>query len=233
MENSIQQKIGGYALNREYDIRGIMIPRIGDLLYYDTFDMQAVIQEYDDERFYNTRYMPVGVIVNISKDMKTLKIVTPYLLQICLDLKERISEKNMIKTLKSFVRKYTAEMFKTELEDMKFNLTTADDLQMIIDNSESIIQGINKLGTNINVIKELSISEIIKKGLLIYNDNNKIKLTYGLSDNFNKVSTNDIRMEDRDTNMNIVKTIKDFKELYTDLNNLECYIIPIATITLD
>ena len=34
----------------------------------------------------------------------------------------------MIKTLKSFVRAYTKEIFKEELEDMKFNLTTTEDL---------------------------------------------------------------------------------------------------------
>lgn len=40
-------------------------------------------------------------------------------------------------------------------------------------------------------------------------------------------------MEDRDTQMNVVRTIKDFKERYEDLETLEGYIIPIATIKLD
>ena len=93
-EEGLTQKIGGYTLDREYDMRGIMIPRIGDLLYYDNMDMQAIIQEYDDERFYHIdRFLPIGVIADVSDDHKTLKIVTPYLLKINFDLKERISEK--------------------------------------------------------------------------------------------------------------------------------------------
>ena len=73
------------------------------------------------------------------------------------------------------------------------------------------------------------ISDLIKK----FKEKDKLKLTYGLYDNFHKVSTNDIRMEDRDTQMNVVRTIKDFKESYEDLETLEGYIIPIATIKLD
>ena len=235
-EEGLTQKIGGYTLDREYDMRGIMIPRIGDLLYYDNMDMQAIVQEYDDERFHHRdRFLPIGVIADVSDDQKTLKIVTPYLLKINFDLKERISEKNMIKALKSFVRAYTKEMFKEELEDMKFNLTTTEDLQMIIDNSDLVIQGIDKFEDIMGVTCDANtkISDLIKKDLLIYKDKDKLKLTYGLCDNFHKVSTNDIRMEDRDTQMNVVRTIKDFKEKYEDLETLEGYIIPIATIKLD
>ena len=236
-EEGLTQKIGGYTLDREYDMRGIMIPRIGDLLYYDNMDMQAIVQEYDDERFYHIdRFLPIGVIADVSDDHKTLKIVTPYLLKINFDLKERISEKNMIKALKSFVRAYTKEMFNEELEDMKFNLTTTEDLQMIIDNSDLVIQGIDKFEDIMAITLDsgkTKISDLIKKDLLIYKEKDKLKLTYGLCDNFHKVSTNDIRMEDRDTQMNVVRTIKDFKERYEDLETLEGYIIPIATIKLD
>lgn len=35
--------IGGYKKDREYDMRGIMIPRVGDLLYYDSMDMQVIV----------------------------------------------------------------------------------------------------------------------------------------------------------------------------------------------
>ena len=42
-EEGLTWKIGGYTLDREYDMRGIMIPRIGDLLYYDNMDMQAIV----------------------------------------------------------------------------------------------------------------------------------------------------------------------------------------------
>ena len=138
----------------------------------------------------------------------------------------------MIKTLKSFVRAYTKEMFKEELEDMKFNLTTTEDLQMIIDNSDLVIQGIYKFEDIMRITLDsgkTKISDLIKK----FKEKDKLKLTYGLCDNFHKVSTNDIRMEDRDTQMNVVRTIKDFKESYEDLETLEGYIIPIATIKLD
>ena len=138
----------------------------------------------------------------------------------------------MIKALKSFVRAYTKEMFKEELEDMKFNLTTTEDLQMIIDNSDLVIQGIDKFEDIMRITLDsgkTKISDLIKK----FKEKDKLKLTYGLCDNFHKVSTNDIRMEDRDTQMNVVRTIKDFKESYEDLETLEGYIIPIATIKLD
>ena len=129
----------------------------------------------------------------------------------------------------------TKEMFKEELEDMKFNLTTTEDLQMIIDNSDLVIQGIDKFEDIMGVTCDANtkISDLIKKDLLIYKEKDKLKLTYGLCDNFHKVSTNDIRMEDRDTQMNVVRTIKDFKEKYEDLETIDGYIIPIATIKLD
>ena len=215
-----------YNKNREYDMRGIMIPCIGDILYYDTVDMQAIIQEVDDDRYINSRFLPIGVIADISTDLKTIKLITPYLIEVSLDMNERISEKNIMKELKSFVRAYTKDIFKGDIEDMKFNMTTTADLQLLINNSDAVLKGIDFFN-KLNVPKKLNIRQIISDNILIYDNKGNIKFTYGIKDNFHI----EYNKKDDDTAWNNVKTLKDFKE--TDIKTLDCYIIPIATIKLD
>lgn len=223
-DNNIHKNL--YNKTREYDIRGIMIPCIGDILYYDTVDMQAIIQEVNDDRYINPRFLPIGVIADISTDLKTIKLITPYLIKISLDMNERISEKNIMKELKSFVRAYTKDLFKEDIEDMKFNMTTTADLQLLINNSDAVLQGIDYFN-KLNVPEKLDIRELISDGILIYDNKGNIKFTYGLKDNFHM----EYDKKDNDTAWNNVKTLKDFKE--TNIEILDCYIIPIATIKLD
>ncbi len=222
-DNNIHKNL--YNKTREYDIRGIMIPRIGDILYYDTADMQAIIQEVNDDRYINPRFLPIGVIADISTDLKTIKLITPYLIKVSLGMNERISEKNIMKELKSFVRAYTKDLFKEDIEDMKFNMTTTADLQLLINNSDAVLKGIDYFN-KLNVPENLDIKELISDGILIYDNKGNIRFTYGLKDNFHiEYNTKD------DTAWNNVKTLKDFKE--TNMEILDCYIIPIATIKLD
>lgn len=223
-DNNIHKNL--YNKTREYDIRGIMIPCIGDILYYDTVDMQAIIQEVNDDRYINSRFLPIGVIADISTDLKTIKLITPYLIKVSLDMNERISEKNIMKELKSFVRAYTKDLFKEDIEDMKFNMTTTADLQLLINNSDVVLQGIDYFN-KLNVPKDLDIKELISDAILIYDNKGNIKFTYGLKDNFYM----EYDKKDDDTAWNNVKTLKDFKG--TNMKILDCYIIPIATIKLD
>ncbi len=223
-DNNIHKNL--YNKTREYDIRGIMIPCIGDILYYDTVDMQAIIQEVNDDRYINPRFLPIGVIADISTDLKTIKLITPYLIKVSLDMNERISEKNIMKELKSFVRTYTKDLFKEDIEDMKFNIATTADLQLLINNSDAVLKGIDYFN-KLNVPENLDIKELISDGILIYDNKGNIKLTYGIKDNFHM----EYNKKDDDTAWNNVKTLKDFKE--TNMEILDCYIIPIATIKLD
>lgn len=223
-DNNIHKNL--YNKTREYDIRGIMIPRIGDILYYDMVDMQAIIQEVNDDRYINPRFLPIGVIADISTDLKTIKLITPYLIKVSLDMNERISEKNIMKELKSFVRAYTKDLFKEDIEDMKFNMTTTADLQLLINNSDAVLDGIDYFN-KLNVPKDLDIKELISDEILIYDNKGNIKFTYGLKDNFHM----EYDKKDDDTAWNNVKTLKNFKEI--NMKILDCYIIPIATIKLD
>lgn len=212
-------------------MRGIMIPCIGDILYYDTIDKQAIIQEVGDDRFINLRFIPIGIIADISTDCKTLKLITPYLIKVSFDMNEKISEKNIIKELKSFVRSYMKQLFNEELDDMKFNMATADDLQLLIDNSDKVLNGIEYFN-NINIPKDKDIQEIISNDLIVFDNKKSLEFTYSLKDNYNIDKTiSDIRLENRNDTWNNIKTWKDIKD--SQVETLDCYIIPIATITLD
>lgn len=229
IQNSIHKNL--FNKKREYDMRGIMIPCIGDILYYDTIDKQAIIQEVEDDRFINLRFIPIGIIADISTDCKTLKLITPYLIKVSFDMNEKISEKNIIKELKSFVRSYTKQLFNEELDDMKFNMATADDLQLLIDNSDKILNGIEYFN-NINIPKDKDIQEIISNDIIVFDNKKSLEFTYSLKDNYNIDKTiSDIRLENRNDTWNNIKTWKDIKDSHVE--TLDCYIIPIATITLD
>lgn len=229
IQNSIHKNL--FNKKREYDMRGIMIPCIGDILYYDTIDKQAIIQEVGDDRFINLRFIPIGIIADISTDCKTLKLITPYLIKVSFDMNEKISEKNIIKELKSFVRSYMKQLFNEELDDMKFNMATADDLQLLIDNSDKILNGIEYFN-NINIPKDKDIQEIISNDIIVFDNKKSLEFTYSLKDNYNIDKTiSDIRLENRNDTWNNIKTWKDIKD--SQVETLDCYIIPIATITLD
>lgn len=229
LQNSIHKNL--FNKKREYDMRGIMIPYIGDILYYDTIDKQAIIQEVGDDRFINLRFIPIGIIVDISTDCKTLKLITPYLIKVSFDMNEKISEKNILKELKSFVRSYTKQLFNEELDDMKFNMATADDLQLLIDNSDKVLNGIEYFN-NINIPKDKDIQEIISNDIIVFDNKKSLEFTYSLKDNYNIDKTiSDIRLENRNNSWNNIKTLKDIKD--SQVETLDCYIIPIATITLD
>ena len=229
LQNSIHKNL--FNKKREYDMRGIMIPCIGDILYYDTIDKQAIIQEVGDDRFINLRFIPIGIIADISTDCKTLKLITPYLIKVSFDMNEKISEKNIIKELKSFVRSYMKQLFNEELDDMKFNMATADDLQLLIDNSDKILNGIEYFN-NINIPKDKDIQEIISNDIIVVDNKKSLEFTYSLKDNYNIDKTiSDIRLENRNDTWNNIKTWKDIKD--SQVETLDCYIIPIATITLD
>ena len=229
IQNSIHKNL--FNKKREYDMRGIMIPCIGDILYYDTIDKQAIIQEVEDDRFINLRFIPIGIIADISTDCKTLKLITPYLIKASFDMNEKISEKNIIKELKSFVRSYTKQLFNEELDDMKFNMATADDLQLLIDNSDKVLNGIEYFN-NINIPKDKDIQEIISNDIIVFDNKKSLEFTYSLKDNYNIDKTiSDIRLENRNDTWNNLKTWKDIKD--SQVETLDCYIIPIATITLD
>lgn len=229
IQNSIHKNL--FNKKREYDMRGIMIPCIGDILYYDTIDKQAIIQEVGDDRFINLRFIPIGIIADISTDCKTLKLITPYLIKVSFDMNEKISEKNIIKELKSFVRSYTKQLFNEELDDMKFNMATADDLQLLIDNSDKVLNGIEYFN-NINIPKDKDIQEIISNDIIVFDNKKSLEFTYSLKDNYNIDKTiSDIRLENRNDTWNNIKTWKDIKGSQVEI--LDCYIIPIATITLD
>ena len=229
IQNSIHKNL--FNKKREYDMRGIMIPCIGDILYYDTIDKQAIIQEVGDDRFINLRFIPIGIIADISTDCKTLKLITPYLIKVSFDMNEKISEKNIIKELKSFVRSYMKQLFNEELDDMKFNMATADDLQLLIDNSDKVLNGIEYFN-NINIPKDKDIQEIISNDIIVFDNKKSLEFTYSLKDNYNIDKTiSDIRLENRNDTWNNIKTLKDIKD--SQVETLDCYIIPIATITLD
>ena len=229
IQNSIHKNL--FNKKREYDMRGIMIPCIGDILYYDTIDKQAIIQEVGDDRFINLRFIPIGIIADISTDCKTLKLITPYLIKVSFDMNEKISEKNIIKELKSFVRSYTKQLFNEELDDMKFNMATADDLQLLIDNSDKVLNGIEYFN-NINIPKDKDIQEIISNDIIVFDNKKSLEFTYSLKDNYNIDKTiSDIRLENRNDTWNNIKTLKDIKD--SQVETLDCYIIPVATITLD
>ena len=229
LQNSIHKNL--FNKKREYDMRGIMIPCIGDILYYDTIDKQAIIQEVGDDRFINLRFIPIGIIADISTDCKTLKLITPYLIKVSFDMNEKISEKNIIKELKSFVRTYMKQLFNEELDDMKFNMATADDLQLLIDNSDKVLNGIEYFN-NINIPKDKDIQEIISNDIIVFDNKKSLEFTYSLKDNYNIDKTiSDIRLENRNDTWNNIKTWKDIKD--SQVETLDCYIIPIATITLD
>ena len=229
LQNSIHKNL--FNKKREYDMRGIMIPCIGDILYYDTIDKQAIIQEVGDDRFINLRFIPIGIIADISTNCKTLKLITPYLIKVSFDMNEKISEKNIIKELKSFVRSYMKQLFNEELDDMKFNMATADDLQLLIDNSDKILNGIEYFN-NINIPKDKDIQEIISNDIIVVDNKKSLEFTYSLKDNYNIDKTiSDIRLENRNDTWNNIKTWKDIKD--SQVETLDCYIIPIATITLD
>lgn len=229
IQNSIHKNL--FNKKREYDMRGIMIPCIGDILYYDTIDKQAIIQEVGDDRFINLRFIPIGIIADISTDCKTLKLITPYLIKVSFDMNEKISEKNIIKELKSFVRSYMKQLFNEELDDMKFNMATADDLQLLIDNSDKVLDGIEYFN-NINIPKDKDIQEIISNDIIVVDNKKSLEFTYSLKDNYNIDKTiSDIRLENRNDTWNNIKTWKDIKD--SQVETLDCYIIPIATITLD
>lgn len=229
LQNSIHKNL--FNKKREYNMRGIMIPCIGDILYYDTIDKQAIIQEVGDDRFINLRFIPIGIIADISTDCKTLKLITPYLIKVSFDMNETISEKNIIKELKSFVRSYMKQLFNEELDDMKFNMATADDLQLLIDNSDKVLNGIEYFN-NINIPKDKDIQEIISNDLIVFDNKKSLEFTYSLKDNYNIDKTiSDIRLENRNDTWNNIKTWKDIKD--SQVETLDCYIIPIATITLD
>lgn len=229
LQNSIHKNL--FNKKREYDMRGIMIPCIGDILYYDTIDKQAIIQEVGDDRFINLRFIPIGIIADISTNCKTLKLITPYLIKVSFDMNEKISEKNIIKELKSFVRTYTKQLFNEELDDMKFNMATTDDLQLLIDNSDKILNGIEYFN-NINIPKDKDIQEIISNDIIVVDNKKSLEFTYSLKDNYNIDKTiSDIRLENRNDTWNNIKTWKDIKD--SQVETLDCYIIPIATITLD
>lgn len=229
LQNSIHKNL--FNKKREYDMRGIMIPCIGDILYYDTIDKQAIIQEVGDDRFINSRFVPIGIITNISTDYKTLKLITPYLIKVSFDMKERISEKNILKELKLFVRSYTKDLFSEDIEDLKFNMATSDNLQLLIDNSDKVLEGI-KYFNNINIPKDRDIQEIISNDIIVYDDKKSLGFTYGLNDNYNiDKSINDIRLENRNNTWNNVKSWKDIKD--SQVETLDCYVIPVATIILD
>lgn len=229
IQNSIHKNL--FNKKREYDMRGIMIPCIGDILYYDTIDKQAIIQEVEDDRFINLRFIPIGIIADISTDCKTLKLITPYLIKVSFDMNEKISEKKIIKELKSFVRSYTKQLFNEELDDMKFNMATADDLQLLIDNSDKVLNGIEYFN-NINIPKDKDIQEIISNDIIVFDNKKSLEFTYSLKDNYNIDKTiSDIRLENRNDTWNNLKTWKDIKD--SQVETLDCYIIPIATITLD
>ena len=229
IQNSIHKNL--FNKKREYDMRGIMIPCIGDILYYDTIDKQAIIQEVGDDRFINLIFIPIGIIADISTDCKTLKLITPYLIKVSFDMNEKISEKNIIKELKSFVRSYTKQLFNEELDDMKFNMATADDLQLLIDNSDKVLNGIEYFN-NINIPKDKDIQEIISNDIIVFDNKKSLEFTYSLKDNYNIDKTiSDIRLENRNDTWNNIKTWKDIKD--SQVETLDCYIIPIATITLD
>ena len=229
IQNSIHKNL--FNKKREYDMRGIMIPCIGDILYYDTIDKQAIIQEVGDDRFINLRFIPIGIIADISTDCKTLKLITPYLIKVSFDMNEKISEKNIIKELKSFVRSYTKQLFNEELDDMKFNMATADDLQLLIDNSDKVLNGIEYFN-NINIPKDKDIQEIISNDIIVFDNKKSLEFTYSLKDNYNIDKTiSDIRLENRNDTCNNIQTWKDIRVTYVE--TLDCYIIPIATITLD
>lgn len=229
IQNSIHKNL--FNKKRKYDMRGIMIPCIGDILYYDTIDKQAIIQEVGDDRFINLRFIPIGIIADISTDCKTLKLITPYLIKVSFDMNEKISEKNIIKELKSFVRSYTKQLFNEELDDMKFNMATADDLQLLIDNSDKVLNGIEYFN-NINIPKDKDIQEIISNDIIVFDNKKSLEFTYSLKDNYNIDKTiSDIRLENRNDTWNNIKTWKDIKD--SQVETLDCYIIPIATITLD
>ena len=229
IQNSIHKNL--FNKKREYDMRGIMIPCIGDILYYDTIDKQAIIQEVGDDRFINLRFIPIGIIADILTDCKTLKLITPYLIKVSFDMNEKISEKNIIKELKSFVRSYTKQLFNEELDDMKFNMATADDLQLLIDNSDKVLNGIEYFN-NINIPKDKDIQEIISNDIIVFDNKKSLEFTYSLKDNYNIDKTiSDIRLENRNDTWNNIKTWKDIKD--SQVETLDCYIIPVATITLD
>ena len=146
-------------------------------------------------------------------------------------MNEKISEKNIIKELKSFVRSYTKQLFNEELDDMKFNMATADDLQLLIDNSDKVLSGIEYFN-NINIPKDKDIQEIISNDIIVFDNKKSLEFTYSLKDNYNIDKTiSDIRLENRNDTWNNIKTWKDIKD--SQVETLDCYIIPIATITLD
>jgi hypothetical protein len=114
---------------------------------------------------------------------------------------------------------------------MKFNMATADDLQLLIDNSDKVLNGIEYFN-NINIPKDKDIQEIISNDIIVFDNKKSLEFTYSLKDNYNIDKTiSDIRLENRNDTWNNIKTWKDIKD--SQVETLDCYIIPIATITLD
>lgn len=222
---------GGYTKTREYDMRGIMIPHIGDIIYYDTIDRQLVIQESNDKRFMNNRYISIGVIYDISDDLKTVKLITLYLISISFNFNEKISEKNLIKQIKSTIRSYLKDIFKNDIpEDMSYSLITKNDLTSVILNSNIVFNSLSELPIN-DKLKDKKITDIIKSHQLLYLDKDKLMITYNIKDNFNNLST-----ENKELMLNIENKYSDIKKDYINkekkyLNKV--YIIPTISIKLD
>lgn len=225
--DNINQVNMGYNKEREYDIRGIIIPRIGDILYYDRVDMQIIIQEIYDNRFYNERYILIGIVISISgNDNKTLKVLTPYFIETEFAEKDtKIPEKQLLKDIKSYVKKYMKDIFNCDdiYDDIKFNLTTKKDLFLIVNNSNDIIDKLSVLNNIINNNQNKQYSDIVNKFILLYNDDEHIRFTYGLSDNYNEISF---------TEFNNVKKLSDIFNEENYVETLTSYILPIVTVIL-
>lgn len=143
-------------------------------------------------------------------------------------MKERISEKNMIKQLKSFVRAYTKDLFMDEIEDMKFNMTTTDDLNAIILNHDKIIHGLEVITNNNIQASKIDFRSIIKYDMLTYTKKDKLYLTYNLESNFNEIEFD----ENFEPSIKNMAHILDFKKVNPD-KKIVSYVIPVSTVILD
>ena len=191
-------------------MRGIIIPRVGDLLYYDTTDRQMIIEEPFDETYYDIRYIPIGVVSHVAKDEKSIKVVTPYLIAIDIPTdKKKIMEKTLVKDMKSYIRKYTKDIMDKEIEDLKFYPASEKDMEDIVKDPKHILNGLEVFSQKA-LLNGKYLNDILAYDILLFLDGDTIKVSFGIIDNLQSRITiqeeESLKEEDKDNqaiNINI------------------------------
>lgn len=133
---------------RPRNMRNILIPQIGDNIYYDRQSKVVQVVDWKDDSYRNkSQYIPIGTIVKMSEDKLKLTLVTPYYVQCLVNMNDKNKDEDLIKQMKSFVRDYTKEVKEQIGDDIKFSVPSESDMEILSGDIRPILNGLESISS--------------------------------------------------------------------------------------